>query len=83
MNIVIVFEINSQIPGFSGFMRAMQVVSSKAVGDCQRIKGRQNPKANIFELLQGWLNDARTGEWVLILDSLDDDEYLHAIPSEQ
>lgn len=28
-----------------------------------------------------WLNDAKTGRWVLILDNLDDDEFLHASTS--
>jgi hypothetical protein len=45
-----------------------------------KLPGPQDPKANIFKLLADWLNDAKTGNWVLVLDNLDEDEFLDTIP---
>jgi hypothetical protein len=41
-----------------------------------KIPGRQNPSANIFELVRDWLRDERKGRWALILDNLDDADFL-------
>ncbi|PVH69017.1 TPR-like protein [Cadophora sp. DSE1049] len=41
-----------------------------------KIPGRQNPTANIFELVHDWLCDERKGKWVLILDNVDDAGFL-------
>ncbi|KAJ5127840.1 P-loop containing nucleoside triphosphate hydrolase protein [Penicillium atrosanguineum] len=57
--------------------------SCREIADRAKIRGRQDPKANIFKLLHDWLNNAKTGQWVLVLDNLDDDKFLHAIPSTQ
>ncbi|KAJ5313482.1 O-methyltransferase [Penicillium atrosanguineum] len=57
--------------------------SCREIADRAKIRGRQDPKANIFKLLHDWLDNAKTGQWVLVLDNLDDDKILHAIPSTQ
>ncbi|KAK0648357.1 P-loop containing nucleoside triphosphate hydrolase protein [Cercophora newfieldiana] len=40
--------------------------------------GRHDSKANIFQLVRGWLADERNGCWVLILDNLDNANFLTA-----
>ncbi|KAH8591115.1 hypothetical protein B0O99DRAFT_579085 [Bisporella sp. PMI_857] len=40
------------------------------------IPGWQNPTADIFQLVHDWLRDDRKGEWVLILDNVDDAGFL-------
>ncbi|KAJ6102772.1 P-loop containing nucleoside triphosphate hydrolase protein [Penicillium sp. IBT 16267x] len=57
--------------------------SCREIADRAKIRGRQDPKVNIFKLLNDWLSNAKTGKWVLVLDNLDDDNFLHAIPSKQ
>jgi hypothetical protein len=46
------------------------------VANCVKIPGRQNPNANIFQLVHDWLRDEGKGEWVLILDNVDDASFL-------
>ncbi|KAJ6788118.1 hypothetical protein PWT90_07393 [Aphanocladium album] len=41
-----------------------------------RLPGRQDPKANIFQLVQDWLLDKGNGSWVIILDNVDDASFL-------
>ncbi|OKP14759.1 Kinesin light chain, partial [Penicillium subrubescens] len=41
-----------------------------------QIPGRQDHKANIFQLFGNWLQDGNIGEWILVLDNVDDDELL-------
>ncbi|KAK2596810.1 hypothetical protein QQS21_006139 [Conoideocrella luteorostrata] len=41
-----------------------------------KVKGRQNPKANIFQLVHDWLQDERTGPWTIVLDNVDDAGFL-------
>lgn len=36
---------------------------------------------NIFKLVENWLRDEKRGKWVLILDNVDDDRFLHKPPS--
>ncbi|GAB1192763.1 hypothetical protein APSETT444_001959 [Aspergillus pseudonomiae] len=42
-----------------------------------KIPGRRDPAANIFQLVGNWLRDQQEERWILILDNVDDDEYLH------
>jgi tetratricopeptide (TPR) repeat protein len=42
-----------------------------------KIPRRQDPTANIFQLVGNWLQDLQEERWVLILDNIDDDEYFH------
>jgi tetratricopeptide (TPR) repeat protein len=46
--------------------------SFRDIANCVKISGRQNPQANIFQLVHDWLRSDRNGEWVLILDNVDD-----------
>ncbi|RAH42507.1 uncharacterized protein BO95DRAFT_517069 [Aspergillus brunneoviolaceus CBS 621.78] len=53
------------------------------IADRVRIPGRKDPKANIFQLVGGWLNDEKRAKWTLVLDNVDDDEFLNkAAPSD-
>ncbi|KAB8229019.1 P-loop containing nucleoside triphosphate hydrolase protein [Aspergillus alliaceus] len=54
--------------------------SCRDIADRVKIPGRQDPKADIFKLLHDWLHDDRKGKWVLVLDNVDDDQFLHEIP---
>ncbi|KAJ5887900.1 P-loop containing nucleoside triphosphate hydrolase protein [Penicillium taxi] len=53
--------------------------SCREIADRVKIPGRQNPQANIFKLLCHWLQDEKH-TWVLVLDNLDDDQFLHETP---
>jgi hypothetical protein len=46
-----------------------------------KIPGRQNPKADIFQLVRDWLRDERKGKWVLILDNVDAAGFLLEVQS--
>ena len=50
--------------------------SFRDIANCVKISGRQNPQANIFQLVHDWLRDDRTGKWVVILDNVDDSGFL-------
>ena len=50
--------------------------SFQDIADCVKIYGRQNPQANIFQLVHDWLRSDRKGKWVLILDNVDDASFL-------
>lgn len=46
-----------------------------------KIPGRQDPQANIFELVENWLGNGRRGRWILLLDNIDDPEFLRKAPA--
>ncbi|KAH7418642.1 P-loop containing nucleoside triphosphate hydrolase protein [Cadophora sp. MPI-SDFR-AT-0126] len=50
--------------------------SFRDVADRVKIPGRQNPTANIFQLVYDWLCDERKGKWALLLDNVDDAGFL-------
>jgi tetratricopeptide (TPR) repeat protein len=50
--------------------------SFRDIANYVKISGRQNAQANIFQLVHDWLRSDRNGEWVLILDNVDDTGYL-------
>ncbi|KAJ5784460.1 P-loop containing nucleoside triphosphate hydrolase protein [Penicillium pulvis] len=45
--------------------------SCRDIADRLKIPNRQNPKENIFRLLNNWLQNEKNGKWVLVLDNLD------------
>ncbi|KAJ5569107.1 hypothetical protein N7450_011593 [Penicillium hetheringtonii] len=45
-----------------------------------RIPGHQDPKINIFKLVEHWLRDEKNGKWICILDNVDSDEFLCSLP---
>jgi hypothetical protein len=50
--------------------------SFRDIANCVKIFGRQNPQANILQLVHDWLRSDRKGKWVLILDNVDDADIL-------
>ncbi|KAE8550227.1 hypothetical protein EYB25_006448 [Talaromyces marneffei] len=54
--------------------------SYREIADRVKIPGRKDPKTNIFNLVSEWLHNEGKGKWMLILDSIDDDRFLHEIP---
>jgi hypothetical protein len=54
--------------------------SFRDIADQVKITGRQDPQANIFILVENWLRDEKRRRWILILDNLDDDEFLRRSP---
>jgi hypothetical protein len=40
------------------------------VADIVKFSGRENPQANIYQLVHDWLRDKKNGRWLLILDNL-------------
>ena len=64
---------------FSGYTRATQLrfeQSFRDIANRVKISGRQNPKADIFQLVHDWLHDERKGKWIVILDNVDDASFL-------
>ncbi|KAJ5816302.1 TPR-like protein [Penicillium robsamsonii] len=47
------------------------------IAELVKIPRRQDPAANIFQLVGSWLQDRKEEPWLLILDNIDDDEFLH------
>jgi hypothetical protein len=50
--------------------------SIRDAADQLGIVGRDDPKADILQLVQGRLQDSRKGEWLLVLDNADEASYL-------
>ena len=46
------------------------------IADHVKIPGRQDPKANVFRLVHDWLRDEKIGQWLLILDNVDNPDLL-------
>lgn len=51
------------------------------IADVLKIKGRQDPKADILELFRIWLQDGKKGAWIMVLDSVDDASFLLELPN--
>ncbi|KAJ5777479.1 P-loop containing nucleoside triphosphate hydrolase protein [Penicillium odoratum] len=51
--------------------------SYKEIANRVKVPGRNDPKANVIQLVYDWLQDSRGQKWVLILDNLDDDQFLY------
>ncbi|KXG45629.1 Tetratricopeptide-like helical [Penicillium griseofulvum] len=50
--------------------------SLRNIAERAKIPGRSGRNTNIFQLFGNWLQDGKIGEWILVLDNLDDDELL-------
>jgi hypothetical protein len=48
------------------------------IADNIPIPGREDPKADILQLVCAWLSDRRNGQWLMILDNADDDSVFFA-----
>ncbi|KAK5652950.1 hypothetical protein OQA88_9429 [Cercophora sp. LCS_1] len=44
----------------------------RTIADAVKLPGRNQPKADIPQLVYSWLSNERNGRWVMILDSADD-----------
>ncbi|KAI1063203.1 hypothetical protein LB507_005556 [Fusarium sp. FIESC RH6] len=44
-----------------------------AIADKVEIPGRANPETDILQVVHNWLADERNGQWLMILDNVDDD----------
>jgi hypothetical protein len=54
--------------------------SFRDIADQVKIPGRQDAKVNIFTLVENWLRDEKIGNWVCVLDNVDD-KFLCSIPA--
>ncbi|KAF2715541.1 hypothetical protein K504DRAFT_396977 [Pleomassaria siparia CBS 279.74] len=50
----------------------------REVADQIALPGRDGPKADILKLVYAWLSDRRNGQWLMILDNVDDDNVFFA-----
>ncbi|KAJ5149701.1 hypothetical protein N7448_001279 [Penicillium atrosanguineum] len=55
--------------------------SFRVFADQVKIPGRNDPEANIFKLVESRLQDEKKGQWVCILDNIDDDKFLCSFPA--
>ncbi|WPJ61335.1 hypothetical protein SMAC4_13446 [Sordaria macrospora] len=53
----------------------------RAIADAAKLPGRNHPKANIPQLVYGWLCNKRNGKWVMVLDSADDHDVFYGTTS--
>ncbi|KAM7210080.1 hypothetical protein V8F06_014537 [Rhypophila decipiens] len=49
----------------------------RAIADTIKLPGRNQPKADIPQLVYGWLSNERNGRWIMILDSADDTDVFY------
>jgi hypothetical protein len=50
--------------------------SMRDIASLGKIQGRDDPNADIYQLLRAWLLDRENGHWLIVLDNADDVEYL-------
>lgn len=50
--------------------------SYRDIANYIKVPRRQDPKADIFQLVHDWLHDKRKGKWFIILDNVDDASFL-------
>ena len=50
--------------------------SFRDIADYIEISGRQDPKANVFQLVHNFLRDGKSRRWLLILDNVDNPDLL-------
>ena len=50
----------------------------QTIADAVKLSGRNQPKADIPQLVYSWLSNERNGQWVVILDSADDGDVFFA-----
>ena len=53
--------------------------SFRDIADYVKIPGRQDLKTNVFRLVHDWLRDGKSGQWLLILDNIDNTDLLSAV----
>ncbi|KAK4233565.1 kinesin light chain [Achaetomium macrosporum] len=50
----------------------------RTIADAVKLPGRNQPKADIPQLVYGWLSNERNGRWLMILDSADDRDIFYS-----
>jgi tetratricopeptide (TPR) repeat protein len=50
----------------------------RAIADAVKLYGRNQPKADIPQLVYNWLSNERNGRWVMIMDSADDRDVFYS-----
>ncbi|KAK0800963.1 hypothetical protein LTR02_009219 [Friedmanniomyces endolithicus] len=50
--------------------------SVRDIADLVKIKGRNDPSADVYTLFRSWLRDERMGRWMIVLDNADDAGFL-------
>ncbi|KAK4443047.1 kinesin light chain [Podospora aff. communis PSN243] len=53
----------------------------RTIADAVKLPGRNQPKAEILQLVHSWLSNERNGRWVMILDSADDRDAFYGTTS--
>jgi len=43
------------------------------------LPGRDDPQANILQLVSDWLSDEANGQWLLVVDNVDDDDIFFSV----
>lgn len=46
------------------------------IADRLSLPGREDPKVDVLQVVYAWLSDCRNGQWLIILDNVDDDDVL-------
>ncbi|KAK3940980.1 hypothetical protein QBC46DRAFT_458585 [Diplogelasinospora grovesii] len=54
-----------------------------AIAHAVKLAGRNQPKANIPQLVYGWLSNEGNGRWMIILDSADDRDVFYGASSDR
>ncbi|KAK3376527.1 hypothetical protein B0T24DRAFT_648420 [Lasiosphaeria ovina] len=54
----------------------------RAITDAVKLYGRNQPKANIPQLVYSWLSNERNGKWMMIFDSADDGDVFYDATSD-
>jgi tetratricopeptide (TPR) repeat protein len=53
----------------------------RTIADTVKLPGRNQPKANIPQLVYSWLSNERNGRWIMMLDSADDRDVFYRATS--
>ncbi|KAK4149742.1 P-loop containing nucleoside triphosphate hydrolase protein [Chaetomidium leptoderma] len=51
----------------------------RTIADTVKLPGRNQPKADIPQLVYGWLSNERNGRWIMILDSADNCDVFYCL----
>jgi tetratricopeptide (TPR) repeat protein len=46
--------------------------SFRGIAELVKVRGRKEPQADVFKLVQDWLRDEKNGRWLLVVDNADD-----------
>ena len=58
-------------------MKARVEEGFRTIADAVKLPSRNEPKANLPQLVYGWLSNERNGRWIMILDSADDPDVFY------